>query len=70
MVVASAKCSTAFLDKDTFEKYMGPVAEVLKRAIHKLKFEDLRPFKILGTGTFGNAYRMTLLDRAQGGACI
>jgi len=53
VVVASAKCSTAFLDKDTFERYMGPVAEVLKRSIHKIKFEDLRPFKILGTGTFG-----------------
>ena len=31
----------------------GPVADLLKRAITKIKFEELRPFKILGTGTFG-----------------
>jgi len=53
VIVTSESCQTAFLVRETFEQCMGPIQDVLKRAMHKIDFDDLKPFCILGTGTFG-----------------
>ena len=43
----------AYLEKEDFEKSMGPISEVLKRSADSVKKDDLEEFAILGTGTFG-----------------
>ena len=64
VVVTSPTCSAAFLVKDKFEEVMGPVAEVLKRSVQKVRREDLQELRIVGTGTFG---KVKLVKHTQSG---
>merc|ERR1739848_132618 len=43
----------AYLEKEDFEKSMGPIEAVLKRSADSVKKDDLEEYAILGTGTFG-----------------
>ena len=56
----------AYLEKEDFEKSMGPISEVLKRSADSVKKDDLEEFAILGTGTFGScrAYGCALAAHA------
>ena len=53
VVTSEGGAKVAYLEKEDFEKSMGPISEVLKRSADSVKKDDLEEFAILGTGTFG-----------------
>ena len=53
VVTSEGGAKVAYLEKEDFEKSMGPISEVLKRSADSVKKVDLEEFAILGTGTFG-----------------
>jgi len=53
VVVCTDVCYCAFLDNAGFEKCLGPIADVMKRATLRIEQGKLRDITVLGVGTFG-----------------
>ena len=76
VVVYTKSVHAAFLDAAGFEKCLGPIADVLKRANVMLRRENLELYALLGVGTFGKVklvrdtaggkiYAMKIISKAK-----